>query len=298
VARELRLVSQQIMLTRATTWVLVGASLCVGSGAFAGGSPIRVKGNNDGVVSTTVTDRGRAPDVHAAASTSDAASSCTWTQVYVFELLPLPASPGGIAGAWWQQYCRDSGWRDKPVFVPSGTPPSQALLVSPGTLAQRAVNRLQLPEPRVGLDPRPRALVNLPEWFWVPRADWPTLRQRTHAGAVWAVVVARPVSTTWDPGDGSPAFTCAGPGTPYDPNGSASAQRTNCSYTYTRSSASQPQRGPDPNDRFFTVTVTTTWQVTWVGAGGVGGSLPALTRSTSFALAVAEREAVVTGGSG
>ena len=28
---------------------------------------------------------------------------------------------------------------------------------------------------------------------------------------------------------------------------------------------------------FFTVTVTTTWSVSWVGAGGTGGALPAMT---------------------
>ena len=41
------------------------------------------------------------------------------------------------------------------------------------------------------------------------------LQQRTQAGPVWAVVTAEPTSTTWDPGDGSVPFTCAGPGTAY-----------------------------------------------------------------------------------
>jgi hypothetical protein len=52
------------------------------------------------------------------------------------------------------------------------------------------------------------------------------------------------------------------------------------------------------NDRFFTVTVTTTWRVTWVGAGGSGGALAPLSTSTTFPLAVAQRQTVSTSGSG
>ena len=46
------------------------------------------------------------------------------------------------------------------------------------------------------------------------------------------------------------------------------------------------------------VTVTTTWQISWTGSGGSGGTLPAMTRSGTFDLAVAQRQTVVTGGSG
>ena len=74
----------------------------------------------------------------------------------------------------------------------------------------------------------------------------------------------------------------------------ATAQSTNCATTYTRSSAGQPQTGPDPNDRFFTASATTTWRVTWVGNDGTAGVLPALTRTTTFPIAVAELQAVNT----
>jgi hypothetical protein len=46
------------------------------------------------------------------------------------------------------------------------------------------------------------------------------------------------------------------------------------------------------------VTVTTTWSVSWVGSGGAAGTLPVISRSRTFPLRVAERQAVVTGGSG
>ena len=62
---------------------------------------------------------------------------------------------------------------------------------------------------------------------------------------VWAQVVATPVSTTWDAGDGTPPLVCAGPGTPYDTSRPESSQSTDCSHTYRSSSADQPQTGPD-----------------------------------------------------
>ena len=264
-----------------------------------GGPVVVTADNHQGEVTTSVTTPGSPGQAKSGVvDVSTTASACTWMQVFTYERLPLPPSVAGQPGGWWAQYCNNDGWAGAPVFVPDGTPPAGVLQVSPGTLAQRAVNQLRLPAPTVGLNPSPRALVNLPEWFWVPRSSWATLQQRTQAGPVWAVVTARPSSTTWDPGDGSAPFTCAGAGTAYVKSESADAQHTDCSYTYRRSSADQPQSGPDPNDRFFTVTVTTTWSVTWTGAGGTGGTLPVMTRSTTFPLAVAERDAVVTGSSG
>jgi hypothetical protein len=230
-------------------------------------------------------------------TTAADADGCTWLLLFEVDGLAHPPSPRGGTGSWWQLACGGTIVGDA-VWVPDASPANQRLQTSPSTLAQRAASHLRLPAPEPGLNPTPRALVNLPEWFWVPRSSWTTLRQRTQAGRVWARVLARPTSTTWDPGDGSASFTCAGPGTPYVKSKSAEAQRSDCTYTYRRSSAGEPQSGPSPNDRFFTVTVTTTWSVRWTGAGGAGGTLPPMTRSRSFRLAVAERDAVVTGASG
>lgn len=272
------------------------AALADGPGS---GPVVVTTDNHQGEVTTSVTSRGsdgKATTVSAASSGT--ASSCVWMQVWVSQRLPLPPVVSGQRGTWWEQYCGNQGWAGIPVWVPVGTGANAVLLSSPATLAQRAVNKLNLPSPSVGLNPRGRALVNLPEWFWIPPSQWRTLSQRTSAGPVWAEVTASPVSTTWDPGDGSPAVTCSGPGSPYDSSKPASAQSTDCSYTYRRSSADQPQTGSSANDRFFNVTVTTSWSVSWIGSGGAGGTLPLMTRSTSFDLPVAQRESVVTGGSG
>jgi hypothetical protein len=296
------------MLTSVVTSVLVIvlATPVVGY-ADGGGGPggtVTVGGDNrGGFVSTTVTAPGqrsnRATETAARTSSSGNQVTCKWIEnsTHLENEYLHWLGWGKPGGHWYDVKCSDGS-----VFLsmyvppaPNNVPPDVVLA---GALAQRAVNRLPLPVPEVQLNPRGQALVNLPEWFWVPRAAWSSLSQRTQAGPVWARVSARPTSLSWDPGDGSPAVTCAGPGTPYDPTVSASAQSTRCSYTYTHSSAGQPQSGPSPNDRFFTVTVTATWSVTWVGSGGASGQLPVISRSRSFPLSVAERQAVVTGGSG
>src|SRR3546814_14894182 len=79
---------------------------------------------------------------------------------------------------------------------------------------------------------------------------------------------------------------CQGPGTPYDAGRPASEQTTDCSYTYGRSSASEP-------DGAYLVTATVRWNVTWtiVGAPG-GGDLGASPRSESVALPRSEERRV------
>jgi hypothetical protein len=282
------------------TMVAPGAALADGNG----GGPVQVGGDyHSGVVTTTVTAT-EAPSSSGVHQVADTSPVCQWQPDQTDDAMLQSGETGSGAasqaaqgGSFYNVLCSD-GTVYPGIYVPpaaSNVPPAVALAQ---TLALRAVNQLQLPAPSVAMNPANHALVNLPEWFWVAPSSWVTLRQRTQAGPVWAVVTARPTSTTWDPGDGSAPVTCMGPGTAYVKSESAESQHSDCTYTYRRSSADQPQTGPDPNDRFFTVTVTTTWSVTWAGAGGTGGTLPAMTRSTSFPLAVAEREAVVTGGSG
>jgi hypothetical protein len=48
----------------------------------------------------------------------------------------------------------------------------------------------------------------------------------------------------------------------------------------------------------YQASVTVSWQVSWVGAGGAAGSLPALTVTAIFPVAVMERESVVVDAGG
>jgi hypothetical protein len=266
--------------------------------------PVQVGGDyHSGVVTTHVDVPGDTPASTRNRSDHSATGSTGVTCKWIENSRRLEATYrnwlgwGKNAGRWYDVRCSD-GSVYLSLFVPPAANNVPAPVVLAGSLAEKAVNQLRLPVPEVHTNPQGQALVGLSEWLWVDQRQWRTLRQRTQAGPVWAVVTARPMSVSWDPGDGSQPVVCAGPGTPYDPSESADAQRTDCSYTYARSSASQPQTGPNENDRFFSVTVTTSWLVSWVGAGGTGGTLPVMTRSSTFPLAVAEREALVTGGSG
>lgn len=155
-------------------------------------------------------------------------------------------------------------------------------------LARRATNRLLLPLPAPKFNPSrpssagPATLVAIPTWFWVD--GWRPISQRTQAGGVWAEVVATPVSATWDPGDGT-VVRCTGPGTAWRPG----AMDSRCEHVYVRSSAGQPRN-------VYTANVVVTWRVTWTGSGGRSGSLPLMERQTTFPIAVAERQTVVTTG--
>lgn len=293
------------MLTRraAVAVLFCLAPLAVPRAAWAD-DPIVVEGDMfGGHVDTTITIPGADPAAprptgNGGSSGNDDGVTCTWQEESDYSQSVWDwLGAGEPGGRWYDVRCSD-GSIYIGVYVPpaSGSVPPEVVLA--GALARTVVNRLQLPEPTVGHSPAGTALVGLPTWLWVQPGSWRVLRQRTAAGPVWAEVVATPTSTTWDPGDGSALLVCAGPGTVYDRSRPESVQSTDCSYTYRRSSAEQPQTGPDINDRFFTVTVTTTWQVSWTGMGGSGGTLPALTRSSTFPLAVAQRQTVVTGGSG
>jgi hypothetical protein len=155
--------------------------------------------------------------------------------------------------------------------------------VTPEELAQQAWRALRLPFPDVHTAP-PRGaqgLVGLAEWVWVSRAQWRPLTKTASVGAVWARVTAMPKQLTIIPGAGLPAVRCNGPGVAYDPSRPASVQRTDCSYTYVRSSKGQPHGA-------YQMTVTVTWGGSWVGSGGAGGGLPDISRSTTFGVRVAE----------
>ncbi len=206
----------------------------------------------------------------------------------------LAAQSGGM---FYDVRCSDGTYFPGIYIPPSRALPSTSA-VTPELLARQARSRLPLPAPTARRSPVGDALVNLPTWWWVDPSTSTPLSQRTEVGPIWAEVSARPVRTVWEPGDGSPPLVCAGAGTPYDPLRAPEGQSSDCSHSYLHSSAAEPQQGLSPNDRFFAVTVTVFWQVSWTGAGGAGGSLPELSRPGSFPLRVTERQTLVTGGSG
>jgi hypothetical protein len=293
------------MLTRGRAAIVLACSVAmlpVHTALADAKPPIVVSGDtHPGVVDTTVTAPGTPSTSSGSsagpASSSDGGVTCTWTAESDYSQQLWQWIGSDPNGTWYDVTCSD-GTSYAGVYVPPAAGNIPPAVVLAGALAKTAANRLVLPKPTARHNPAGIALVNLATWWWVDAASWQPLSQRTQAGPVWAQVTATPTSTTWDPGDGSAPVTCAGSGTAYDTTRPAAGQSTDCSFIYRHTSGNQPQAGPSANDRFFIVTVTTTWNVTWVGTGGSGGTLPTISTSSSFPLAVAQRETVVTNGSG
>lgn len=166
---------------------------------------------------------------------------------------------------------------------------------SPASEAQSALKKLVFPLPSGHRSPLETSLLHgtpytwtsLWTYVWTDRSTWKTLTATaaTPDGSVWATVTAKPVSLTFDPGDGSAPVVCNGPGRPWvESDGFNPPSAGACGYMYTKVS-----RAPQ------TATETLTWQVTWVGSGGSAGTItPPMSTKTSGQLNVLQIETVVT----
>jgi len=212
---------------------------------------------------------------------------CTLTSLPPGYPFPHPAPKGE---KWMWMSCQTPGQAGL-VLVPTGSTTANPG-VTPEQLMQMALASLKVPVPAPNTAPPrgDRGLVGLPEWVWLPQGSWHPVTAQVSVGPVWARVTAKPVSISISPGGGQPGVSCPGPGTAYDPRLPASAQHTDCSVTYLRSSLQQPRNQ-------YQTSVTVTWTASWTGSGGAGGAInPPLTQTTTFGIRVAEGQALVTGG--
>jgi hypothetical protein len=186
------------------------------------------------------------------------------------------------------------------IWINTAGSPGAAGVPAVVVLAREAFSRLVLPLPVPRHSPDLRlaggqaaVLVGEHTWVWVDPVVFGPRRERVQAGGVWAVVTATPVVLRFDPGDGSPAVACAGAGTRFDPAryGLHAASPT-CDHVYARSSFGAPGEQ-------VTATYEISWRVTWTGWTGrapASGSLPGLVSRATTRFAVAEAQALVTGG--
>jgi hypothetical protein len=163
--------------------------------------------------------------------------------------------------------------------------------VTPQQLSIIALADLKIPDLQVMTAPPPDhdGLVGLPEWFWI-QSGWQTIHTPPiTAGPVWAQAFARPTKIVFNPGDGQASKACRGPGPQYQATKPASAQHTDCSFTYSQPSTGQP-------NNMFAASVTVLWDVWWIGSGNSGAPVannrPVV---TAIPLPVAAGEALVTG---
>ena len=220
--------------------------------------------------------------------------TCTWfeptesTQLDATKALPGPPVPPGAALVDDHIYYRVCENGDGEVVFRGWTRWTAAEAeVLAADLAYEASRELQLPHPRPALSPAigTDQLVGLPTWLWLEPGSWATLDATASVPGLSATAIATPVQVSWDMGDGT-VVRCAGPGVPYDLARDDDAQSTDCQHTYQHVSAGEPSGT-------YTATVSVDWAITWSATNGQGGTLPGTTRGTSFAVPVAERQAVV-----
>ncbi len=155
-------------------------------------------------------------------------------------------------GTWWVRDC--PGGISNSYFVPKGSNSA----ANPAVLAQNAVSQLHLPGPSIGLTPPThQEVVGIDMWLWV-NGPWQPVSATAAVGAVSSTATAAPAKVVWSLGDGH-QVVCAGPGRAFTGQGT-----TDCSYTYTQSSAGQPGNA-------YTITATVYYNVTWTSVGAPGG---------------------------
>lgn len=139
--------------------------------------------------------------------------------------------------------------------------PTLIELVDPEILARTAIERMNLHAPQIGIVPDDTAgsvgIIGLPVWLWVadpgPSVTGPITRTAS-AGGTTVTATARVKRVAWDLGDGT-SITC-GIGTPYS-DSYGTRPSPDCGHVYQKQGT-------------YTVRVTTSWAVTWNGAGESG----------------------------
>ena len=224
------------------------------------------------------------------ASPGPGSSSCSWERLTtsvvegIWQQLDPAEQPTDVtAYEWYWVTCPDETGGEYtdlvPVPVPDPTP------VDPTILRDEAVDTLVLPGPTIGTSPSGDQIVHVETWLWIDGAIWQPHEQSATAGAVTATVTAAPSRVAWDLGNGD-TIVCNGPGSPYDPATAAEDQTTDCSYTYTSSSAGRPGDA-------YQLSATVEWSVRWTVSGAAGGgALPALFTSAPTTVRVAELQAL------
>ena len=218
-----------------------------------------------------------------------------WSNVrncYIMLLDPQPA-PGDASwqghepgdGAVYQCYQPQTGilvwiWTQDP-------PPDSTAGPTPGEVARLAIEDMQLRAIDIGLVPEPGpdsiGLVGMPVWMWAASPGGSTFGPITataSAGGVTITATAKVHKVSWDMGDGT-TVTCLNAGTPYDPS-YGRQESPDCGHVYEKSSSHQTSGK-------YIVTATSSWVVTWTGAGQSGViRLNGLQRSAEIAVGEAQ----------
>ncbi|MFD8118649.1 ATP/GTP-binding protein [Streptomyces microflavus] len=165
-------------------------------------------------------------------------------------------------------------------YIGPAGPPGGAPAVDPAVLAQRAVDRMLLRGPEIGITPKPGGMgvIGMPVYLWTetgPETYGPNTSSAS-AGGVTVTATAKVSRIVWSMGDGK-SVTCTTPGTPYQAKYGLEPS-PDCGHRYTK-----------PSKKYH-VTATSTWVINWAG-GGQTGQLTEV-RNSSVDIAVGEVQVV------
>jgi len=188
---------------------------------------------------------------------------------------------GGVAVAPGRWYIGQCGYPPDPRvtrFRVFGTPPG------PQLLADEAVKALRLPLPAIRVNPAPpaRQIVFVPTWVWLGPESWGNRSATASVPGMSVTATATPVKLVIS--SAGQSRTCKGPGTAWTPGRDAAAASPTCGITYSAPGS-------------FALQATVTWNVSWAG-GGVNGTAPAMTTTSSVTLPVMDDPAVNTSRTG
>jgi hypothetical protein len=183
-----------------------------------------------------------------------------------------------------------AGWAGVPegeevFYVPDGETP----VMDPAVIAARAVDRLPLAVPEIGMAPMDpqRTTVGLETWLWVPEEQWDGQSLTVTAAGGSVTVTAAPVRVDWDLTEGS--TSCFSPGRVWV-RGMSGVGQTDCGYTFSTVSQGAPEGK-------YSVSATIVYEVSWTCSGvclSESGDLGEVSSvSSSTAIEVIERQTVV-----
>ncbi len=147
------------------------------------------------------------------------------------------------------------------------------------------------------------SIATVPVFVWTDPASW-TPFEVTRADPLTglsATAVATPTTMRFEPGDGSAAQTCDGPGIAYDPQlagGDPTAQAAlpgRCAHAYDQLTRNVDGTAVAGRPAAWSATLSVDWEVTWTATNGQSGSFATITKSTTFDRAVTEVQVLVTG---
>lgn len=204
---------------------------------------------------------------------------------------PSPPQEASPIGTGWKQ--RSAEDLDRLLTQLEGEQEREpAQTVTPEVLALRALRQLELPAPAVHTSGDDGAIVGVPLWLWVERAEefaGPVAATAT-AGTASVTAEARFTGLEWSMGPPGAVVRCDGPGTPWTGQPGPSPD---CGYTYGQRSL---DRRTDGTGR-WPVVVTAVWSVTWIGfsAGAPVTGEQEVRVPTTTSLPVGEVQVLVDG---